>query len=694
MTQQMSHDIPAGSVVEFFESKEILCGVCLAVKAHRLNVLTENNREMSLSESRLLHVGNRPLDIAAGRDPLVQELTKIASLRRNLMGQVRIEELWSLLEGESEGFDAGELAEFVFSESITDHHVSAVQRVLLQDRLFFQFKDAKFYARSAEKVELRRLELEKEEARTLRLKQGADWLHAVWNRKARSMLPVEEEKQLIEDLKAFCLFGQEAPEAGLLKDMFRTAAIPASSQSAFRILVRLGIWRENENLHLLEHGFSPDFPEAAVDRAKAVVSSGNPPNRDLNHRRNLDELHAFTVDSPLTRDYDDALSLRVLSDGLFEVGVHIADAAEFVLRGDAIDREAEARASSIYLPDERIAMIPTELSEGICSLRAGEKRLALSFLFCIDSSGMVQQEEIVPSIIRVREQLSYQDVNERIESDESLRTLFELASKLRAARVSQGAVILPLPELQVYVNPAGMIHIYRYEKEMPSQIMVSEWMIAANRAAAAYLARLTIPAIFRSQAECRPETDLTQSQHELFRIYRQRRLFARAELDTRPQTHCSLGLPSYTTVTSPLRRYMDLVVQRLLKHALATQEPLYSEEELQQLITRLNTTQAKVFLVQRKWTRYWILKYLEQEDIHTLNALVLDQNDRFAHLLLPDFLIETNVALPEKAKLPKGEMIRVKLERINPREDVLRVALPDLPKSAETSQSDGRSGTG
>jgi exoribonuclease-2 len=136
-------------------------------------------------------------------------------------------------------------------------------------------------------------------------------------------------------------------------------------------------------------------------------------------------------------------------------------------------------------------------------------------------------------------------------------------------------------------------------------------------------------------------------------------------------------------VTSPIRRYTDLIVQRQLKHALAHQEALYSEEELGQLLTRLNATQGKVFLVQRKWTRYWILKYMEQEDIRAINALVLDQNDRFAHLLMPEFLLETNVPLPEKTRLPKGDMIRVKVERINPREDVLRVQLVEVPRQGE-----------
>jgi len=140
-------------------------------------------------------------------------------------------------------------------------------------------------------------------------------------------------------------------------------------------------------------------------------------------------------------------------------------------------------------------------------------------------------------------------------------------------------------------------------------------------------------------------------------------------------------MTEYTTTTSPIRRYPDLVVQRQLKHALATGTALYGEDELRQLITRLGVTQGKIALVQRKWTRYWMLKYLEQEDIQTLDALVLTQNGRYAHLLLCDFLIEANAQLSDRNQARPGELVRVKIDRLNPREDILRVQLPEAPRS-------------
>lgn len=680
MSRPTQPEITAGTILEFFESKEVVCAVCTGVKNNRFPALTEQNREVSLAPSRIVFAGSALLDLKSGRDDLVARLRAAGQERERLTGSVDIAELWSLFEGEEEGFEARDLAGLVFSGALSDDHVAAVQRVLLRDRLYFQYKDGCFYARSREKVEQRREELAREAEREARLDTWAGWLEGAWNRKPRS--PLADQRALIETLKDYALFGQDSAEIVFIKELFRRAGIPIQPQSAFRLLVRLGVWQENENLYLHEQGISQDFPQEVEERVEVILHSARPgaSGETEPQRRDLRHLDCLTVDSALTRDYDDALSFRALDGNRFEVGIHIADAAEFVRKGDMLDREAERRATSIYLPDARISMLPVPLSEDLCSLKAGEDRPALSFLFVVDGDGTIAGSEIVSSTIRVAEQLTYEEVNERIRLDDSPAALSALAMKLRNARLDRGASILPLPEIQVYVNSAGMIQVSRYEKETPSQIMVSEWMIAANAAAANFLAERDLPSVFRSQGECKQETDFTQSEHELFRIYRQRRLYARAELDTRAKQHCSLAQEHYTTVTSPIRRYTDLVVQRQIKQALQDGPPLYDEDELRGLITRLTALQSRIAFIQRKWTRYWILKYLEQEDIHSLNALILEQNERYSHLLLPDFLIETNAHPPENVKFQPGEMVRVKIDRLNPREDILRVQLPDFGK--------------
>ncbi len=676
MSRQEPREITPGTVLEFYESREILCGVVMAVKDGRFHILTERNREVNLTVSRVLHQAEQRLDINSSRDELVKKLVELSQLRRELTGLINLEEIWLLLVSDTGGFSPFEIAEFMFSTPVPDNQTAAVNRVLLQDRLYFQPKDSQYYPRSEEAVEQRRVELEKEAEREKKLSESARWLEAVWNRKSAPALGYLDE--LIGSLKDYALFGQQSGENAFIKEVLKGAGIVPHQQSAFRILVRLGVWKEDENLLLHEHGISPEFPPQAVERAEQIAGA-DIANAVRGDREDLTSLHAFTVDSVFTRDYDDALSIRELDEGVFEVGVHIADAAEFIARRDILDIEAGQRASSIYLPDDRISMLPPSLSEGILSLKAGEDRLAISFLMKLDREGSILDTRIVPSVVHIRDQLTYQDVDELVGRDAGMRMLHELALKRRKGRVERGAIILPLPEMHVYVNSAGMIQIARYDKETPSQLLVSEWMIEANAAAADYFAERGIAAIFRAQAECRPETECVQSEHELFRIYRQRRLFSRAELTSSPKPHCSLAIARYTTVTSPIRRYSDLVVQRQLKQALAGASGLYTGEELDQLVTGLSAAQARVFTIQRKWTRYWLLKYIEQEDLETLNALILDKNSRYAHVLIPDLFMEANAPVPEKAQFRPGEMVRIRIEKVIPREDVLKVQILEVP---------------
>jgi len=670
-------EIAPGAVFEFYESKEILCGVVLVVREGRFNALSEHNREVGLTPSRIVYHGKISLDLKLSRDELLQELRFISENRKGIMDRIDLEEIWFLLQSEEAGYEAEEIAEFIFSTPISDDQAAAVKRLLLSDRLYFQTKDSKFYPRSAQNVEERRIELKKEAERERRLVEGARWVTIIHTRR-QSVPQIEFREELIQELKNFAIFGQEAKESAFVKELLKLAGIPSTPQSAFRLLVRLGVWREDENLMLHEHGISAEFPPDAMEQAEQILKSSRA-EAAKNEREDLTGLDVFTVDSPLTRDYDDGLSVRELGGGLFEIGIHIADVAELIEQGTPLDREAEARASSIYLPDERVSMLPPSLSEGTLSLKSGEDRLALSFLIVIDSGANISEMRICPSIVRIRRQLTYRNVDERIHEESKLKSLYEIASKLRQKRLDLGAVILPLPEIQVYVNSAGMIQIACYDKETPSQILVSEWMIQANAAAAGYLAQRHIPTLYRNQAECRPETEFVQSEHELFRIYRQRRLFSRAELSTEAKPHCSLAILHYTTVTSPIRRYSDLIVQRQLKHTLATGAGLYSKQQLDKMAGQLSAAQARVFTIQRKWTRYWILKYMEQEDIENLNVLVLDKNARYAHLLIPEFLLEANAPVPENAKFNQGDMVRIRIEKAIPREDVLKIQVLETP---------------
>ena len=667
-------ELKPGSVLEFFDDKELTCGVCLEVKNQRLRVLTAKNREINMAVNRVLLNADGDLNLNEGREKLVRKLAEISQERQELAETVPVEELWELLvEEEEESYCCQELAEMVYSSPPSPNQVAATLRAILKDPFYFKYKDRRFYVNSPEKVEQIKIMLQREAEKEKQLVEGADWLSSIWKKQ-----PAQEpdfKSKIIRLLKDFCVLGKDAPEYSFTKELLSRAKIPLVG-GAFKLLVKLGEWKEDENILLYKYDVPIEFPREIDEEVRKIKEKVTEESlSDIGGREDLRDLELITIDGALTRDYDDALSFKELPGGEYEVGVHIADAAHFVEPGSLLDEEALMRAISIYLPDRRIPMLPPELSEEICSLWAEKDRLAISIFIRLDREMEVKDYRITPSLVRVKRQLTYTDVNLFLESEEIFQKLYQLTRRLREKRIERGASIIYVPEIRIWVNPEGMIQLSKQDEESPSQIIVSELMVLANALVAQYFAEKGIPAIYRTQGEPRAEDRPASSDSVLFQKYRQRRLLSRAELSVEPLRHCSVGVSCYTTITSPIRRYLDLVMQRQLKTYLEKSEPFYTQEQLQDVINRIQEPQSNAMFIRRTWTRYWILKYLEQEDITVTEALVLDKGTRFYKLLLPDFMLEVNMKSDPKLDIQPGDTIKIRIERVNPREDILRVTL-------------------
>lgn len=665
-------EIKPGAKVEFFESKKLLCAVCLEVKNSRILVLTEQDREANVSVKRILHIDDTLLDVNQSRVQLVAVLQEAAARRQNLMDRVSVEELWDLLYEEEEGFDCQHLAEICFSEEVTSDHTSAVFRALLTDGLHFKLKGGLFYANSPEKLEQIRIQHERQARREKELATGSFWLGAVWKGK-----PVEEPEnrnRYVQMLKDFCLLGTEAPNYQQIKKILAVAQIPVP-QGIFPLLVKLGVWKEDENLYLHRFGRQQDFPPEVLDAATQIAGNlGVVGQAEKKHaREDLTSDPIFTIDGPMTRDYDDALSLRPVENGI-EVGIHIADAAAVVFPDSPLDQEALERVNSLYLPDTRIPMLPTMLSEDVCSLRQGEERLAVSLLVRFDEDDQLQGNQFVLSRVRVQRQLTYSEANELVAVDEDLSRLYRLCTRLRRQRIKQGALLLPLPEVRIWVNSNNEIHIGKLDRETPAQLMVSELMILANGLAAEALAGNNVPAIYRSQGKPQ-EIVVGEGSDDLYLNYSQRRYLSRAELSIDPKPHNGLGLTAYTNWTSPIRRYLDLVILRQLKCMVQDKPPVYKPDDLDPIISRLIIGQSQTLQIKREWTRYWVLRYLEREKIKFLDALVLSQGRRTYSLLIPEYLLEASMPLEEGRGLNPGDHFRLEVMQVNAREEVLKLRM-------------------
>jgi exoribonuclease II len=655
----------SGQVVEFIDNQKIFCAVVLEMKNVRLRLLTENNREVKLSAERLTHRSGRRMPSTLGRDKVVSALKELAAQRRELSRQVDIQTLWEVLHSEQQWIDLPTMTSFCFPESPNGDHEAAVIRAFFGDRLYFKFRTDQFFPHSEEKVEQILAARRKEEHEARLIDKGGIWLQKVL--KGQETAPPSERDEIVRILSSYYLHDKESPYRDMARAILNKAGAGAPS-AVFNFMVHIGVWKPHENLDFLRHDIRIDMPAHVEERAAQVCL--NPPA--VSGRRDLRDLDLITIDGPSTLDYDDALSLIPQGDN-FLLGIHIADVSHYVERGDPIDEEALARGSSIYTPDQRVSMLPPSLALGICSLKAGEDRPAISTLVTVSPQGNVVDFEIVPSLISVKRQLTYQDVDALVQRDETIHDLHRIAAKYRESRLNDGALIIDLPEINIWLNAGGDSVVSRIERETASHLLVAELMILANSLSARFLSERGLPAIFRAQAAPR-ERLFDRDQGSLFQNWMQRRQINRFMLSSTPEPHAGLGLPAYVTGTSPIRKYSDLITQRQLRAALGMQKA-YEQSEIDFLIAALSEPTGLVGRIQYRRQRYWLLKHLEGRIGSKHEAVVLYKRRNEYTILIPEYLIECQLSGAENVTLKPEDLIQITLQHVNARNDVITVYL-------------------
>jgi len=352
--------------------------------------------------------------------------------------------------------------------------------------------------------------------------------------------------------------------------------------------------------------FSKDVLAAADEAARRGEAEPGP------FRVDRTGLLVFTIDPSDAKDHDDALSIEELGDGRVEVGVHIADVSHFVAHGGTVDLEARARGTSVYLVDRTIPMLPPILSSDVCSLRANLARMALSLFVELDAQGRVLARRYERTRIRCRYALSYEDAQAVLDGkhaleptlDEALRRLDDFSRKLREARHGRGALDLDIPEAKVILGADGEpVDIQRRDR-LESHRLIEDYMILANEVVASDLAALDLVGLYRVHERPAPEKadELREALAPLgLDLPRRRaiqpadiqrvleaprgpeahvlvstlvlRTLAKARYDVENLGHFGLASTGYTHFTSPIRRYPDLIVHRVLAAAFVGGEP-------------------------------------------------------------------------------------------------------------------------
>lgn len=661
-----------GCLLEFIEGGRVLTAVCLETKKGRIRALTETMRELQLGEDRIIGVEKKRLETDQTREALAKRLQEISSRRELLKEKVDVRGLWEVVHGEAEELSARDLAELAFGEKIGADEISAVIRAMLQDRVYFRFRPPVFRPNPPDTVEKILVQRAREEEKQRLLEEGSRWLRCVWE--GRQGEPPVQFQELVEVLKEKAIYNQDAPRSSLADELLRRAGL-SHPLAPFQLLVKLGVWSKDENLYLYKFGIRREFLPEIISEAQKIVQRVLDQQFDP-LREELTGVKVFTVDSPHTKDIDDALSIERLPGGNWRVGVHITDVSSTIQMCSSLDEEAMKRATSIYLPEERIPMLPQVISEDACSLVEGRLRPTVSLLLEVDAEGEVLSHRFGLCWIRVSRRLSYEEVDERIqEGDEILTAIYRICLKWRKERIDAGGLLLPLPEVSVRVKEGGEIEVERRDREAPSQILVSEMMIKTNWLAAKLMHGAGVPCLYRAQPEPRERVLGGPPEGDLLTNYKQRKLLSRVSIQLEPAPHSGLGLFPYTTITSPIRRYLDLAIQRQLVAVLKSEPPPYTKEALQKIAAGCEEAMAQAAQMEQARHRYWLLRYLEGRKGLEARAMVLGRYGQKVHLLLPDYMLESSLPIAAAGWLREGQEVRVRIVRARPLEDDLKVEL-------------------
>lgn len=589
----------------------------------------------------------------------------LAALAENSTGpEAPVREAWELLEAEESGSGAGlsfkELAELIWGDY--SPRSAWALFLFLQDGRYFKAVGGLICPCSAEELEAKE---KKRAEKGQELRERAAFLERLKNRTP----DLATDGRFLQDVEALA-YGTAAKSRTM-----RDAGLEESPVRAHRLLVETGFWDSAVNPHPQRFGLS-------LSSASPVPAP--PPPED---RMDLGHLRAFAIDSPWSADPDDAVSLETSPSGLLTLWVHVADPSSSIEPDSPAEREARNRGATFYLPEGTYRMLADE-SLSFFALGLSERSAALSFKLTLNPDGSLADSAVIPSWVHVT-RLSYQEADKLAalalcpapvpcsspgdpgipEDSAILAALFALGERNMARRRDAGAVFIELPELHITLE-GGQVRlepVFHWK----SADMVRECMLLAGEGAARWVRAREL------RGETLPFPYVGQEIGDLpanplpgyAGAWQLRKSMRPRNLSLKPSLHQGLGLDVYTQVTSPLRRYMDLLAHQQIRAVLRGAKPLGKEE----LLFRLGAGEAAMtqsVQAERASRVHWTLVYLQDKIGSRWEGVVLERKGSKVQLLIPALGLDTQVSLKKEAapnetlpltlmalRIPEGEAV-------------------------------------
>ena len=680
-----------GDFVEFADKGKIQLGIAMDFdeKSSKCRVLNASAREQSLPRKQIMHVLRARIDTALPLSNLTREIRSVDARADHAMEECRVDELWALVQ-EEESVDLDTLASLVFQEPDTVQTLAMI-RALRNDKVYFKATTPDVFVPRPQSVVDDLIRQAEAKARKL------EW-RGRFADEAREMLSLAEEERdrrvddglfpsvetrdawrIVEDYAIWGIEAKDKPEAEALMECLQarlnrgfagTAHIRARS-----LLRECGYWSADTSVALRKYEIATSFSSEVESAAFGLYQ--NPAVGE--GRADFTDLCVFSIDDPETLDIDDALSIDRLEDGRLRLGVHIAAPAASIPFDGVLEREARHRATSIYLPEQRIPMLPVILSENVLSLMPGERRNAMSFMITFDAEYNIVDRAIVPSVVRSSHRLSYDAAESMIEDgnddlSDRLRLIQEITEYSAANRRSHGAIEIDLPEFKLTWD-GTRYELHEIDGSMMSRVLVSECMILANALAADFCSEHGIPVLYRIQpppANMPGQEALDALPNDLIRAYTMRRCMMPAASSMTPGLHAGLGLDRYTQATSPLRRYADLICHYQLEAWFAQGAPRFDADACNAVLAETDLGLSHARAASHEGMQTATLQYLQQLGSEPIEAIVVqyipDRND-VAQVCLVQTQVRANLTI--KSHPPVGTMCTVRIDTVKPEEGVI-----------------------
>ncbi len=411
---------------------------------------------------------------------------------------------------------------------------------------------------------------------------------------------------------------------------------------------------------LVENGFPLTFPDDVLEEAARYPEGVD--SKEVKKRRDLRGIMTMTIDPVDAKDFDDAISFVSLKGGMYEIGVHIADVSHYIEAGSALDKEAYLRATSVYLPDRVLPMLPERLSNELCSLRPYEDKYTFSAIFHINKAGKVKDYWLGKTIIRSERRFTYEEVQEIIEGasgdhEDEIHILNEIAQNLRKARFKKGAINFSSQEVRFKLDESGRpIGIVVKESKEAHQL-IEELMLLANRTVAEYVSGLEVkgkPVPFPYRVHDVPDEmklgvftafaarfgykfnmntpeHIAQSFNDMLKMVQGKpeqhvleslgiRTMAKAVYTTENIGHYGLGFADYCHFTSPIRRYPDVLVHRILQECL--EKDIHPIKNLEQQCRHCSDQERRAMEAERAANKYKQVEYIQEHVGEDFDAVI------------------------------------------------------------------------